>query len=75
MATKVNRRKLLAMGGTLILGTVCTACLGNTTTSDGSETSSSGTRCPHGLTNDPYPGKCRMYVDSNDSGYCDYSEA
>ncbi len=30
--------------------------------------------CPYGMTNDPYPGECRRYVDSNGSGYCDFSE-
>jgi len=32
------------------------------------------TRCPYGLVNDPYPGRCRRYVDANGNGYCDYSE-
>ena len=32
------------------------------------------TRCPKGLVNDPYPGKCRRYIDENDNGYCDLSE-
>ncbi|MFO7698839.1 MAG: hypothetical protein R6X16_17030 [Anaerolineae bacterium] len=32
------------------------------------------TRCPYGLVNDPYPGKCRRYVDSNGNGFCDLSE-
>lgn len=31
-------------------------------------------RCPRGIVYDPYPGRCRMYVDSNGDGYCDYSE-
>ena len=31
-------------------------------------------RCPRGLVYDPYPGRCRMYVDRNGDGYCDYSE-
>jgi hypothetical protein len=30
--------------------------------------------CPKGLVNDPYPGKCRRYVDEDGSGYCDFSE-
>ena len=30
--------------------------------------------CPRGLFNDPYPGRCRHYIDSNGSGFCDYSE-
>lgn len=29
--------------------------------------------CPKGLTYDPYPGRCRHYVDSSGDGYCDYS--
>ena len=33
------------------------------------------TACPRGMVNDPYPGRCRMYVDRNGSGYCDLSEA
>lgn len=31
-------------------------------------------RCPRGLINDPYPGSCRHYIDSNHNGLCDYSE-
>lgn len=32
-------------------------------------------RCPYGLVNDPYPGKCRRYVDANGNGFCDLSES
>lgn len=32
------------------------------------------TRCPKGLINDPYPGRCRLYTDSNGNAICDYSE-
>ncbi len=32
------------------------------------------TRCPRGLVNDPYPGRCRLYTDANKNGICDYSE-
>ena len=32
------------------------------------------TRCPHGLVNDPYPGRCRHYIDKNGNGLCDLSE-
>ncbi len=31
-------------------------------------------RCPRGVVYDPYPGRCRLYVDRNGDGYCDYSE-
>jgi len=30
--------------------------------------------CPFGLVNDPYPGKCRRYIDENGNGICDLSE-
>jgi hypothetical protein len=32
-----------------------------------------GVACPRGLVNDPYPGQCRNYTDSNGDGICDYS--
>ena len=35
----------------------------------------SATRCPKGLVNDPYPGRCHHYIDRDGSGYCDLSEA
>lgn len=31
-------------------------------------------KCPRGLVNDPYPGRCRLYVDRNRNGICDNSE-
>ena len=30
--------------------------------------------CPHGLENDPYPGRCGQYTDGNNNEICDYSE-
>ena len=30
--------------------------------------------CPRGLVDDPYPGRCRRYVDANGNGLCDLSE-
>jgi len=30
--------------------------------------------CPLGMTNDPYPGACRRYVDTNNDGTCDHSQ-
>ena len=30
--------------------------------------------CPHGLVNDPYPGECSKYVDTDDDGICDRSQ-
>ena len=31
--------------------------------------------CPKGLTNDPYPGRCGRYVDSNGDSICDLSQS
>ena len=33
------------------------------------------TRCPRGLVNDPYPGRCHNYVDKNNNRICDLSES
>ena len=30
--------------------------------------------CPYGLTNDPYPGQCRRYIDADGDGICDLSQ-
>ncbi len=30
--------------------------------------------CPYGRVNDPYPGQCSLYVDTNDNQICDQSE-
>lgn len=31
--------------------------------------------CPYGKTNDPYPGSCQLYLDTNNNQICDHSEA
>lgn len=36
-------------------------------------TQTTSVSCPKGLTYDPYPGKCRHYVDNDGDGYCDHS--
>ena len=33
------------------------------------------TRCPLGLVNDPYPGECQHYIDQDGDGFCDLSQA
>jgi hypothetical protein len=74
----ISRRKFITLG----CGVLCTAALGTacgsqqTSSSDGSAetTARQQTQCPKGLVNDPYPGRCRQYVDSTGSGYCDLSE-
>ena len=39
-----------------------------------SQVQTNGFRCPKNLVNDPYPGRCRHYHDSNGNGFCDYSQ-
>lgn len=41
----------------------------------GSTPQQSCVACPRGLTNDPYPGRCRLYIDNDNDGFCDYSVA
>jgi len=31
--------------------------------------------CPLGITDDPYPGECPRYIDTNDDGYCDHGQS
>lgn len=31
--------------------------------------------CPYGLLNDPYPGQCPRYLDTNQNNICDHSES
>ncbi|MBN1933637.1 MAG: hypothetical protein JW934_03175 [Anaerolineae bacterium] len=42
---------------------------------DLSASARTATRCPKGLVNDPYPGRCHSYTDRNGSGICDLSES
>jgi len=37
-------------------------------------TASAWDDCPFGLENDPYPGECPRYVDTNGDGICDHSQ-
>jgi len=30
--------------------------------------------CPYGLENDPYPGECKRYIDTDSDGICDHSQ-
>ncbi len=49
----------------LIILLLLTGCSTETTTN---------TECPSGLTNDPYPGSCGQYQDTNNNEICDLSE-
>jgi hypothetical protein len=69
---KITRRDfLIAAGcgcaGLVLAGSGCSRLRGTT--------AASALVCPFGYRNDPWPGQCYRYVDSNGSGYCDYSEA
>jgi hypothetical protein len=44
-------------------------------TSSAASSSSVWNSCPKGLTNDPYPGECSRYVDSDSDGICDLSQS
>lgn len=83
-STSMDRRTFLAAAGTatvagLFLGAL--AALG-TDPAEANDTGSAETNstqqqgsvaCPKGLAYDPYPGKCRHYVDTTGDGFCDYS--
>jgi len=40
---------------------------------DGVHDQGGNVACPRGLVNDPYPGRCKHYVDTTGDGFCDYS--
>lgn len=84
----LSRRAFLALGGaaTLLAGAVVVGyrAISANAAGEAAETSLRGSQaaatgqegvvaCPHGLTNDPYPGRCRFYVDTDGDGICDYS--
>jgi hypothetical protein len=71
MNEAMNRRRFLRFSGTCALAVLAGAAC---TRLDSGETAGAVTTCPYALTNDPYPGQCSNYVDSNGSGYCDFSE-
>ncbi len=67
----MDRRRFLRLSGTCALAVLAgSAC----TRLDSSGTAEAVTTCPYALANDPYPGQCSNYIDSNGSGYCDLSE-
>jgi hypothetical protein len=86
MTTTMNRRRFLVMGCGVVVSAVCAGCglvaaqAATESSTEGSAADSTGTTqsvrtaCPKGLVKDPYPGRCRLYRDSNGSGYCDLSE-
>jgi hypothetical protein len=81
----ISRRAFLAIGGTVAVVAGLAAAgykvlAGAASVEDGQANSLSaetgqvsGVACPRGLVNDPYPGQCRYFVDSDGDGTCDYS--
>lgn len=67
----MDRRRFLRFSGicalAVLFGSACTRL-------DSGGAAAAISSCPYALTNDPYPGQCSNYIDSNASGYCDYSE-
>jgi hypothetical protein len=67
----MDRRKFLRFTGTCALA----ALMGSACTSiDDQEGDAAIQTCPYGMSYDRYPGQCLNYIDSNNSGYCDFSE-
>ena len=88
--SSISRRAFLAIGGVAAVAAGLAAAgyraIANATDeeSQGSGTrigttaatgQTSGVACPYGLVNDPSPGRCHHFVDSDGNGYCDYSMA
>lgn len=78
-----SRRAFLVFGGAATAGIGLLVAgyraLANAGQAEGStqtaQVAGQGVACPLGLVNDPYPGRCRHYRDSNGDGICDYSVA
>lgn len=83
-SNSLSRRAFLAFGGaaTVVAAAVVAgyqALQANTAEASQSSTQlaavqqESGVACSFGVVNDPYPGRCKHYRDSNGDGICDYS--
>ena len=68
--TMTRRQFLVVAGcgcaGLVIAGTGCARV--------GEATATAAAACPYGYRYDAYPGQCYRFIDSNGSGYCDFSE-
>ena len=75
--TQMGRRAFLVAAGTTAavagLLAAATAILDTDLAEASTTEQQDSVACPHGLANDPYPGKCRHYVDTTGDGFCDYS--
>lgn len=86
----ITRRAFLAIGGAVAVAAglaaagykaIATAAsensqaTGTITGTTAATGQTGGVACPFGLVNDPSPGRCHHFVDSDGDGYCDYSIA
>lgn len=78
---KMNRRDFLRLSGVTVVGAGLGVLGYRATTPQVAPTAAPSespqqvcVACPRGLVNDPYPGRCRRYVDANGNGVCDLSE-
>jgi hypothetical protein len=71
MEKNMDRRRFLRFSGTCALAALVASGCDLIRRERNAETIQT---CPYGLSNDPYPGQCGNYIDTNNSGYCDYSE-
>lgn len=67
----MTRREFLVVAGCGCAGLVI-AGAGCARVSDA--TAAAAAACPYGYRYDAYPGQCYRFIDSNGSGYCDFSE-
>ena len=67
----MDRRKFLRFTGTCALAALVGS--GCSLIKD-QETDEAILACPYNMSYDPCPGQCVNYIDSNGSGYCDFSE-
>jgi hypothetical protein len=84
-STAMSRRAFLVLGGVAAVATSLvvagykaffdseTAQAGQYRTQPVGIDQEGSVACPFGLVDDPYPGRCRRYRDSNGDGLCDYS--
>lgn len=69
---KITRRQFLTAAGCTCAAVVA---VGGYSRARGIATAAAGNvACPFGYRYDAWPGQCYRYVDSNGSGYCDFSE-
>ncbi len=67
----MSRREFLIAAG---CGCAATVLVGSGCARNSAAAAADTVVCPYGYVYDTWPGQCPRYVDSNGSGYCDYSE-